>query len=773
MRRHLRPPRRRGCARLTAEALEPRRLLSVQPWVIRGDVDPAALDDVIVVEQHPVNAALLRVTVNGRVVGTRPIAQPGQITILGGLGHDLINVDVQALRSGLLLRGGPGDDCITGGPGADLIDGGPGDDTLEGGGGHDVIRGRGGHDMIRGGDGDDSLGGGAGADTLVAGAGHDTLRGGPGMDRLFGAARTDRLHRDTLDTFHESKQANPVFQAWGATELRRFLKASDGPLGRGAVLRGGPIFSPTLTNASTAEVTAGDHSGTNNQVAGVEEADIVKTDGRYVYVVLGGELLVIDADPANLEVVSRTSVPGSAVGLFLHGSRVTVVSNEWGWRSGPQPIVVDAAVAFPSMEMSIGRLPGWWAPPKVVVSVFDLADPAAPTVVERTPFDGSLIASRAIGDSVYVVVQNWWALEQVANGSGLPTFLANVGIHVPAAGGDGSLVTIARLSPTDDTPGVDAAAAVAGMGGSVYASAGAVYLASSSWSGTGAVTTLTAFSLGVSIDYLASGSVQGFVPDQFAMDEHAGTFRVATQTGGWGGTSATSLHVLARQGTDFVTLGSVSGIAPREDLKSVRFVGDRAYVVTFERVDPLFAIDLSDPAKPRVAGELKIPGFSTYLHPMDEGRLFGVGTGDMWNTGKLSLFDVSDMSAPSEVDVVTLGGPDGWTSSEAAWDHHAFAWFPQQGMLAVPVSSWHWSETTGSDSDFIVSLFAVDRDTGFSHAADVRHDSPVLRSLRIADRLYTVSGTAIAVHEIAGTHAELGRLAINALGDGHGPIILL
>jgi len=758
--------------RLAAEALESRRLLSVQPWVIRGDVDPAAVDDVIVVEQHPVNAALLRVTVNGRIVGSRPIAQPGQITIVGGLGHDVITVDVPGLRSGLLLRGGPGDDRIVGGPGPDLIDGGAGDDTLEGGGGNDRIRGGGGHDMMRGGNGDDSLGGGAGADTLVAGAGLDTLGGGPGMDRIFGAERTDRLHRDALDTFHESKQANPVFQARGASELRRFLRASDGPLGRGAFLRGGTVAMPTLTNGAVAGITAGDHSGTNNQVAGVEEADIVKTDGRYVYAVLGGELLVIDADPASLQVVSRTSVPGSAAGLFLNGSRVTVVSNEWSWRSVSPPISVDPDLIVTTTDLTVGRMPGWWSPPKVVVSVFDLADPTAPTVVERTSLEGSLVASRAIGDSVYVVVENWEALAQIASGGSLPTFLADVGIHVPATGGDGSLVTIARLSPTDDTPGVDDAAAVAGMGGSVYASAEAVYLASSSWGGTGAVTTLTAFSLGESIDYLASGSVEGFVPDQFAMDEYAGTFRLATQTGGWGGSSATAVHVLARQGIDFVTIGSVSGIAPREDLKSVRFLGDRAYVVTFERIDPLFAIDLSDPTKPRVAGELKIPGFSTYLHPMDEGRLFGVGTGDTWNTGKLSLFDVADMSAPSEVDVVTLGGPDGWTSSEAAWDHHAFAWFPQQNMLAVPVTSWNWSEATGSDNHFIVSLFAVDRDAGFTHATDVRHDSPVLRSLRIADRLYTVSNTAIAVHEIDGTHAELGRLEIN-VGGGDGPIFLL
>jgi hypothetical protein len=135
-------------------------------------------------------------------------------------------------------------------------------------------------------------------------------------------------------------------------------------------------------------------------------------------------------------------------------------------------------------------------------------------------------------------------------------------------------------------------------------------VAGTSWgSGAGPATTLTAFSLGDRIEHLASGSVPGYVTDQFAMAAAAdGTFRIATQTGWWGRSASSSLHVLGRQGRDFVTLGSVTGIAPGEDLKAVRFIDDQAFVVTFEQVDPLFVIDLADPRNPRITGELKTPG---------------------------------------------------------------------------------------------------------------------------------------------------------------------
>ena len=818
-RRHVRRP-------TGVERLEPRQLLTSAPWIVAGDADPSAPDDLIVVALDPTNAAVLQVTVNGSVVGSRPVAWRGEIQIHGGRGDDVIRVETPSLTRGFVFYGGPGNDVLVGGAGSDTLDGGIGDDVLNGGGGPDRLRGGAGHDTLIGGAGNDFLGGDRGADVLVAATGRDSLIGGGGHDRLFAASASDRLQMDAADRFEESKRANPVFQPRNAAELRRALRAgrSVGSATQES-LRDGVIDVALSSVAGVANSVVADHSGTNNQVAGVEEADIVKTDGRFVYAVLDGELLVIDADPASLMVLSRTPIAGHATGLFLGDGTVTVVSNEWTWLDPVQPddgvvepFASSMSIVTPaeSSTMLVDRR--WNSTSQVVVNVFDVADPAAPALVERTEIDGSLLAARAIGGSVYLVVENGDALHAAVAGGPLPEFLAAASIYVAAGGADGGLVTVARLSTTDARPGIDDVAVMVGMGSTVYASADAVYVAGTTWGGgAGPTTSLMAFSLGDRIEHLASGSVPGFVPDQFAMDEAAdGTFRIATQTGWWGRSASSAVHVLGRQGRDLVTLGSVTGIAPGEDLKSVRFIDDQAFVVTFEQVDPLFVIDLADPRNPRITGELKIPGFSSYLHPMEEGRLFGIGQGDSWNTGKLSLFDVSDPAAPAEVDAVTLGGSDGWASSEAAWDHHAFSWFATHGLLAVPVTETTWNheppvwgdlpivvdvtpldggdesiqvvdelvETPDSSGDdpqvtigssisippletsYTVKLFAVDRDAGFTHVIDVRHDSPVLRSLRIGDRLYTVSTTAIAVHQLGGSYEELGRLAIGSDDPG-------
>ena len=830
--------RRRALRPTGVEPLEPRQLLSAAPWIIAGDADPSAPDDLIIVALDPANSSVLQVTVNGSVVGTRPVAWRGAIQIHGGRGDDVIRVDAPGLTRGFAFYGGPGNDVLIGGDGPDLLDGGRGDDVLIGGGGPDRLRGGAGHDTLIGGAGNDFLGGDRGEDVLVAGTGRDTLIGGGGHDRLFAAAASDRLQMDAADRFEESKRTNPVFQPRNLAELRRVLRAgrSLGSTARESLgetmNNAGLSLESNLTHRLATSVVA-DHSGTNNQVAGVEEADIVKTDGRFIYAVLDGELLVIDADPASLAVRSRTPIAGQAKGLFVNAGRVTVVSSEWQYPetgSSPdtsdlpltiiavRPGVIDgfpvpiepAADAMPvtgvgenaQLSMSVWVPPGWWnRVSQVVVSVFDLTDPAAPTLVERTELEGRLLSARAIGESVYLVVENSAALQAAAADGPLPEFLAAAAVYISVGGTDGSFVTVARLSTTDARPGIDAAAVMVGMGSTVYASADAVYVAGTSWEGgAGTRTSLMAFSLGERIAHLASGSVPGFVPDQFAMDEAAdGTFRIATQTGSWGRSASSAVHVLDRQGHNFVTLGSVTGIAPGEDLKSVRFIDNQAFVVTFLQVDPLFVIDLADPRNPRITGELKIPGFSSYLHPMEQGRLFGIGQGDSWNTGKLSLFDVSDPAAPAEVDAVALGGPDGWASSEAAWDHHAFSWFATHGLLAVPVTETTWSRepvvwddlpveggeelveinadtddepeiilnasvSLGSpETSYTVKLFAVDRDAGFTHVIDVRHDSPVLRSLRIGDQLYTVSTTTIAVHQLGGSYQELGRLTIGTV----------
>ena len=183
--------------------------------------------------------------------------------------------------------------------------------------------------------------------------------------------------------------------------------------------------------------------------------------------------------------------------------------------------------------------------------------------------------------------------------------------------------------------------------------------------------------------YTASGSVPGEIHNQFALSEHAGHLRVVTTTGDrWSSESESWVRVLAESDGLLVEVGSVGDIGRGEQVQSVRFAGDVGYVVTFRQIDPFYTIDLSDPAEPAVVGELKIPGFSSYLHPLGNGMVLGVGSDadeDGWITGaKVSLFDVSDLNEPREVAVWTA--PSGW--NEIGWDHRAFLWWaPEQ--LAV------------------------------------------------------------------------------------------
>jgi len=868
--------------RLVAEPLETRRLLagdvgttSIDAGLlsIQGDGDPTNYDDTIVVRHSDSNAAMLEVVVNGSIATTRSVVGLRRIEIFGGRGDDTIRIDASGLRIGATINGGPGNDTISGGPRGDRIAGGLGDDTIDGGEGNDEIfggwgddylRGGRGADRIVGGDGDDAIDGGIGHDTLIGGldddtidgeAGFDTVRGdagddtllggtgrdklfaGLGADRLFGITGRDEFFSDSSDTVTQSDLANPLVLATTESEIRRWLgghatrqqhEAVFGGMAFGAARVGvsgdGVVSTPVASapapgGGPAAGTASGDFSSTNNQVAGVDEADLVRTDGRYLYMVTGSELVVIDTDPASLSVVSRTPIAGHGQTLYLHGDRLTVISqvSEWPDTFVPLPIVVDSEVAtlvdgstqdapiamsapVAGDFASIPRCVMPWLPLEqhVRVTVIDVSAPAAPVVVEETRLDGTLSASRSIGEKVYLVVQNRpqigpmpqlplvWVGDWDANyefespeefreriqsadldavlpvarftvdGEEFTQPLVSPGsIYLPVRGGDTELVSIVSLTPTDETPGIDQSVSTLGLAGTVYASPDSFILASVDygtwWGSSEGATTLHQFSLAGDMPHVAAGTVPGRVLDQFAIDAHAdGTVRIVTQTG-WGPDASTNLFVLEAADGVLGTIGSVGDIAPGEMAMSARFVGDTAYVVTFEQVDPLFVIDLADPTQPTIVGELVIPGFSSYLHPVDGTHLIGIGRSADLSGVKLSLFDVSVPSQPTETNFVEIaaGRGNGYAWSVAEHDHHAFSYFAGRGILAIPVSSWEWdpSAETASAWNALV-LYELDLTEGFNEVARIQHGSNVIRSLRIAGRLFSISENELKVVDL-------------------------
>jgi len=842
------------------ESLESRRLLSgsQQPesWTIRVTEGLDATDDVIVVDRDPVDSSRLRATVNGVIVGTRLEATVRQIRIFSGSGDDTVAVDIPGgSLIATFIEAGPGDDTVTGsdgddtiaggdgsdtisgGRGRDSISGGAGDDSISGGRGGDTISGGSGDDSIAGGDGSDSINGNGGRDTIRGGRGLNTLVGGAGHDTVFGVLGVDHATLDQGEHLIGNESTNPLREIDGLDSLRAWfidtaMRQWGEHLGRAVRpwwqtdhFRGGGIAAMS----NSAMTAAADHSGTNTQVAGVDEGDIVETDGRHLFVLAGDGVDILSTAPGDdLAFVAHVPIAGDESALLLDGTRLTVISSVYGSWSERIDVV------------GFGH-----AAPRTAVTVIDVAAPAEPRVVERTEIDGWCVATRAIGSRVIVVTQDgldipepafidtpagpflpglkvsgddaqrpsltapmvvdavapstasfsrigngWWRsgtyegeaayrarLEAAWTAGVLPKFtvdgepggaLAAAGrTYLPVDATSAELLSVATFEVGDEVVGPESLTTVAGVSGIVSASTSSLYIASSAWGSwwdpadERVTTNVYKFDLGdASVPLVAMGAVPGQVLDQFSLDEHEGLLRVATTrwTAGDGGSSS-GVYVLRETAGNLAIVGMVDRLAPGERIYSARFVGARAYVSTFRQVDPFFVIDLAEPSAPRVEGELKVPGFSNFLQPLDETHVLGIGRDADPETGRalgvqVSLFDVSEPSAPVRTAVHTFPG-NGWSSwSEALWDHHAVSWFARQGILTLPVQ--HYDG--GGEVNSLVVL-EVDRgaDAGFTVLGEIAHDTALRRSVRIGEFLCSVSWGEVQMHPLTDPTVVLAR----------------
>ena len=875
-----RQPRRSGRRSITQqsprllpqiESLEPRHALSVSPaygvWSITGDGDPTHPNDTILVDRNPTNAAQLRATVNGVVVGTRLESTVKTIRIIGGIGDDSITVTIPGnTRITTQIYGNAGNDTISGSDGRDSIFGGPGNDTLNGGLGNDTLRGGTGADSLVGSQGNDTLLGEAGNDTLRGGPGRNALDGGAGIDAFYGTRGVDRVRLGVGEQLIGSESTNPLRLSDDIDQLKSWyidtaLAQWGDQLGKDAwpwrywtVAMSDGIASGSTVIRSPSET--GDYSGTNNQVAGVDEGDLVKTDGQHLFVLAGDGVDIVNAWPANeLGLVSHITTPGWERALFLHGTRLTVISQDNGW----EPLGDDA------IGMADSRL-GWWGQhwqSRVNVTVIDISAAAETKILETTRLDGWLVDARAIDGRVLVVTQDsfdipaptvitipppipvdpipvdplpvdsmpvdpmpvdpsqidgstpqpidlpiairMWPgyrsdgtrfvyedeasyrahLEKAWDTVALPHFtvtatgggtstsdLLSAGhTYLPVTATANSLLSVVSFEVDDDNAGPEATTTVAGVSGSVYASASNLYVSATHWGNwwdaadAGSTTNIYRFGLdNADVPLTAMGAVPGMTLDQFSLDESDdGLLRVAT-TSGFGDAASSGVYTLAASAGNLQTIGSVTGLAPGERIYSVRFIGERGYVSTFRQVDPLFVIDLANPTKPRVVGELKVPGFSSYLHPLDATHLLGVGRDVDPATGRvlglqLSIFDVADPADPKRTATYTFAG-EGWGSwSEALWDHHALSWFANQGILALPVQQGDWWAGSSGLVVFKVDTSSTD---AFTNLGEITHDGPVQRSVRIGEFLYSVSADEVKVHRLDAPTVEVGSTRLTS-----------
>ena len=459
-----------------------------------------------------------------------------------------------------------------------------------------------------------------------------------------------------------------------------------------------------------------DHSGTNVQEAGVDEADIVKTDGRRIFAMSAGHLVVVDA--ARREVLGSILLPvGESVELFLAGDSLLAIQQSGG-RGGnpPQAVVhrIDVRDGVPAISETL-RVEGTYVSARSVGGVarvivrsrpaddFPFVNPAGP--------DSEAIAEEANRAAMLASTLEDWLPAYSHTSPGGATTEGRLPpceqVHAPTVFSGFGVTTVLSV-PVAGAIDPAAATSVLAPGETVYASTRSMYVSTATWIDPAAAeagdidwdqfaaefrTNIHRFDISdpAGALYTASGSVPGEIHNQFALSEHAGHLRVVTTTGEWNA-SESWVRVLAESDGRLTEVGSVGDIGRGERVQSVRFASDIGYVVTFRQIDPFYTIDLSDPSAPAVVGELKIPGFSSYLHPLGDGLVLGVGSDadeDGRVTGaKVSLFDVSDLADPREVSVWTA--PSGW--NEIGWDHRAFLWWAPERLAVIPVTADHeWS----------------------------------------------------------------------------------
>jgi hypothetical protein len=563
-------------------------------------------------------------------------------------------------------------------------------------------------------------------------------------------------------------------------------------------------------------------SKTNLQVAGVDEADIVKTDGRFVYLAANGALRIVEA--INPRVLSVTKIPGAIRDLFIDGDRA----------------VVYASSAVRHRPCSYGydcRFAGDRTSTRVVV--LDVADRAKPKAVRTIELSGSLVTSRRIGSAVHTVVvdgdselpqwETWpadlgtcgtdekfvrqkfaqlkWENEKQIRASvkTLPT-MKDGGVtkslcagSLRTASGDGrTFTTLVSFDLTNDKASATTAM-IQSRPGAVFASGTALYLAVAHprhrmrgsthgfYSSVDEVSDVHKFRIGSdpgATRYLGSGVVPGHTLNQFAMDERDGHLRVATSRGRVPDPNVSSEISVLTENEDhnLVRVGAIQNIAPGEDIRAVRFDGDRGYIVTFKKTDPLFVIDLKDPKSPRILGELKIPGFSTYMHRIDDNHLLSIGfdaddKGDFafFDGLILQLFDVADPTKPKLLHKEKIGTRG--SSSEAATNHLAFNYFAERGMLAVPMTICEGGGNGSFGHELSFSgllIYEVSVAGGFKRLGGIDHGrrdvscstwwsnatSAVKRSIFLDDLVYSIATDRVKVQRLGHFGSDVADITL-------------
>ena len=607
---------------------------------------------------------------------------------------------------------------------------------------------------------------------------------------------------DLLGYFRE--QASNRYRARSGSPFNWLVPAAAGGAAEDALQAGG--------DESASE---GGFSTTNLQEAGVDESDVFKSDGTNFYIAKERTVRIVRANPVDeLAEVGEIELDVYVEALYLLDSTVIALGTQWGPLYGADG---------PELMM----WPPYYLGSDVFVYQIDVSDPTQPAIVGQLELDGTLVSSRLTNERLIVVLTIRPDLPESPSAATIGEMtLDEVLPKMRRAGGGGdeedeqvpwnrwlrpaapdgyNMTAVVTLDASDVETVVDSVAVLANAG-TIYASTEALYITDAEYDPSEDLREQTAihkFAFGEdgAARYVASGKVPGRLHSQFSLGEHEGYLRVATHVNagfrwwddvvfadgvGVGVAVADSgqdapvssagdeltqdvdppynaVYVLNEDGAALEVVGTVTGIAPNEQIYAARFMGDHGFLVTFERIDPLFVLDLSDPQDPHVMGELEIPGFSDYLHPLGEHHLVGVGRstaelpwgGTVPSALQLSLFDVSDWTNPTLVEQISVG--DYGSYSEVSHTHKAFTLFEHGGetMIALPGVLTDIDEGEYFDYDAWsftgVLCYTVDASEGFTELGrlgSVEHEHtrwPAWqRAAFIGDVLYAVTPAGVA-----------------------------
>ncbi len=598
------------------------------------------------------------------------------------------------------------------------------------------------------------------------------------------------------------------------------------------------VFGGMMKTGVMAESAAGssDYSTTNIQVAGVDEADIVKNDGKYIYTTVGNKLVIADAYPAEeAKIVSETELKGTAAGIFVNKDKLVVLERDYeGFTaadsSGSEPVAAKIAMIYPYRTSTATR-----------IAVYDISSREKPVLAREIAVSGDYISSRMIGDYVYSITnmaayyyrEGPLPLPMIAENNASTTLEPQEIYYFGYPDYGYSYTNIIAINTQDDNEKYNEKTFLGGSSQNIYVSENNIYLAGTRYTNTvnavdsaGSMVKTAAVKVaagvgpvvqvaqvmpmppvsyneetniqkiaisGGGISYKGQGTVPGHVLNQFSMDEFNGYFRIAITTGqAWGSDPTSKNHIYVLD-ENLKTVGKVEDLAPGEKIYSARFMGNKAYLVTFVKIDPLFVIDLSQPTEPKVLGKLKIPGYSDYLQPYDENHIIGIGKEAVgaeegnfaWYQGvKLALFDVSDPENPKEVSKYEIG--DRGTDSEALRDHKAFLFSREKNLLIIPIllaeidkSKYAGEMPPYAYGDYVwqgAYVFNIDLENGLQLKGKITHlnesdDSllksgysyssqySVRRSLYIDNVLYTLSDKLVKMNSLTDLH-ELNKVEL-------------